>query len=305
MGYLGFLGAAIAVVPACWAAYHAGRRRALKGGGICFQRVTETDLSCTTVSELQGTVHDLRSEIARQFDVIQRFVQRLKSATADEMGRHNELRRAAEKLMPAARSLSNTLAIAYDDIRRHADTLLAGYQRPAGLQKQLHRREAMESWLRERLALLARYENIFSIAMIGIEKSRKESPPPELVDAVGRLIVEQIRETDLAFQFSPTEFVVGLPETDLTGATEFAARCRDVINRLDIALSFGVTTALGNDCVRTLINRADTARYRAAAEGPNHVCRHTGKTLELVDPKAGWLPVVAAEAEASVPWGTG
>jgi diguanylate cyclase (GGDEF)-like protein/PAS domain S-box-containing protein len=91
----------------------------------------------------------------------------------------------------------------------------------------------------------------------------------------------KIRESDSMARFGGDEFVILLPETDLTGATELADRMVEALrsepahlgtSSVIVTCSFGAAELHGEkDNLDALLGRADAALYRAKAKGPAHV----------------------------------
>jgi len=98
----------------------------------------------------------------------------------------------------------------------------------------------------------------------------------------GERLTASLREADLAGRIGGEEFLMVLPETDLTGARPFAERLRKAIAGTPVALpsgDLGVTCSLGiaerttaDQDPGQLLARADAALYRAKAGGRNQVC---------------------------------
>ncbi len=96
-------------------------------------------------------------------------------------------------------------------------------------------------------------------------------------------ISANIRGVDLACRFGGEEFVVVMPDTDLSFAYMVAERLRQSVadtpfqigvapGRLAVTISIGVTTSEGSgDTADALLRRADQALYRAKREGRNRV----------------------------------
>ncbi len=95
-------------------------------------------------------------------------------------------------------------------------------------------------------------------------------------------IKKSIRGIDLACRYGGEEFVIVMPETDLTVATMVAERLRrriatepfpiqDGSRTLEVTISVGIS-ALGKDeTAANILKRADAALYRAKRDGRNRV----------------------------------
>lgn len=98
----------------------------------------------------------------------------------------------------------------------------------------------------------------------------------------GERLLTTLREADLAGRIGGEEFIMVLPETDLTGARPFAERLRKAIAAMPMTLPSGdltITCSLGiaerspSDLdAGQLLARADAALYQAKASGRNQVC---------------------------------
>ncbi|MCP3955194.1 MAG: GGDEF domain-containing protein, partial [Desulfobacterales bacterium] len=101
---------------------------------------------------------------------------------------------------------------------------------------------------------------------------------------LGKLLPQNLRQTDLSFRYGGDEFFVLLPETTLDNASLIANKIRQLFNaqwpyeveysgiKVDPAtLSIGVTLANLTENPERLIKRADLAMYSAKREGGNRV----------------------------------
>jgi len=95
-------------------------------------------------------------------------------------------------------------------------------------------------------------------------------------------IAQNVRGVDLACRLGGEEFVVVMPDTDLTYAKMVAERLRTRIGEtpfkiddgqdLNVTVSIGIAVVEGTgDTAEKLIERADAALYRAKREGRNRV----------------------------------
>ncbi len=89
-----------------------------------------------------------------------------------------------------------------------------------------------------------------------------------------------VRESDVAARFGGEEFVILLPQTDITGAHKLAERMRSRTENLCVradghevtfTASFGVSTITGKADLEQGIKTADDALYVAKQEGRNRV----------------------------------
>lgn len=96
-------------------------------------------------------------------------------------------------------------------------------------------------------------------------------------------MLRQVRSVDLVARFGGEEFVVVMPETNLTGAVVVAERLRAAViaepfaipttgQRVAVTISIGVAAAAdGDGAVDSLLKRADDALYKAKHRGRNRV----------------------------------
>jgi diguanylate cyclase (GGDEF)-like protein len=126
-----------------------------------------------------------------------------------------------------------------------------------------------------------RYKTIFSIILFDIDYFKKINDlyGHPVGDAVLRefaaFVQERIRRTDLLCRWGGEEFMILLPESDLTSGRLKADHLRMQIknrafhNDIRITSSFGVTAFYPHDSPKTMLERVDAALYRAKANGRN------------------------------------
>ncbi|WP_333023606.1 PleD family two-component system response regulator [Wolbachia endosymbiont of Pentidionis agamae] len=104
----------------------------------------------------------------------------------------------------------------------------------------------------------------------------------ELLRQMSKIIYENIRITDLLARFGGEEFIVVMPDTNISNAAEVAQRVCNIIAQesfklVDITIrktvSIGVTKALDCDLnnIKAFIERADQCLYKAKNTGRNKV----------------------------------
>jgi diguanylate cyclase (GGDEF)-like protein len=106
-----------------------------------------------------------------------------------------------------------------------------------------------------------------------------------LIQAVGRTLIESLRESDRPFRHGDDEFVVLLTDTDGEGAAVTAEQVRSSIEALRVPTASGTTVGIGAsigiadaaECGRAVVHCADLAQYRAKEEGGNQICRYRDK----------------------------
>jgi diguanylate cyclase (GGDEF)-like protein len=99
----------------------------------------------------------------------------------------------------------------------------------------------------------------------------------EVLRAVTDVVKGNTRAVDVVARWGGEEFMVLMPQSDLTSAKSAAEKLRQAIaeHRFDkvntITVSFGVTEFVPQDDFNTLLKRVDDALYLAKANGRNRV----------------------------------
>jgi two-component system, cell cycle response regulator len=99
---------------------------------------------------------------------------------------------------------------------------------------------------------------------------------------VGRVLMGQVRKTDVCARWGGEEFLIAVVQVPLEGALAFAERQRAAIEaapvvmpcggRLELTISIGVATAVRDDASPAgLLSAADRGLYEAKAAGRNRV----------------------------------
>ena len=138
----------------------------------------------------------------------------------------------AEKLLQPTLDLASQIAQAYDEIRQQTNRLIAISEPRTDALTGLSNRHALDEALRNHFAMFSRYDNKFSLVLLDVDQFERlnhqqgSSHGDRVLQQVGSLLGELVRETDLATRFGGDEFVLVLPETNLFGACVLAERLR-------------------------------------------------------------------------------
>ncbi len=107
------------------------------------------------------------------------------------------------------------------------------------------------------------------------------------LNSVARVLVDRLRETDIAARTGGDEFVAVLPETTADHAMGVARDLRSQLSErrsgLPIQVSIGIAPFNGAEAVTTddLLAAADTAMYRAKGDGGGRVALYDGPAGEV------------------------
>jgi len=150
----------------------------------------------------------------------------------------------------------------------------------------LGNRTAMEKFLPREISLAKRHEHSMAMMVMDLDGFKLindtcgHDEGDHLLQKVGTILQEAVRNTDLIYRYGGDEFVCALPQTDMQGAIDVAERVRvgvDKIdlpknnNNLEISISIGVTMVLAGDDFSKAFKRADKALYNAKKSGRNRI----------------------------------
>jgi diguanylate cyclase (GGDEF)-like protein len=153
-------------------------------------------------------------------------------------------------------------------------------------------------WIATEVARAERFGHNLSLLMLDIDDFKQVNDTyghlqgDEVLRAIGRVLREESRGIDEPARYGGEEFAIGLPETDIDGAVEFAERVRERVAVTEIPFLHGkgtirVTTSVGaataatdGEDVRSLIDAADQALYRAKRRGKNRTEKASPSTAK-------------------------
>ena len=147
-------------------------------------------------------------------------------------------------------------------------------------------------WLEAKLPrLIKRFQHsgqALSVLMIDVDHFKRFNDTyghlagDVVLSTLGKVLLEQLRPTDLSVRYGGEEFVVILPSADLAGARIAAERLREAVSTTpitnhqgatlpSITISIGVAQLSGDENADSVLARADVALYRAKKLGRNRV----------------------------------
>jgi len=145
-----------------------------------------------------------------------------------------------------------------------------------------NRREAMALASAE-LARASRRHGSFCILMLDIDHFKKVNDTyghdggDEVLKFFAQLLIRTVRQQDLAARFGGEEFLILLPDTEISGAELMAERVIQTLHassldyattRINVTCSLGVTAWRGaDDSLQDMLIRADSLLYQAKQQG--------------------------------------
>ncbi len=199
-------------------------------------------------------------------------------AVPDEKPEQSQLYKAS--LLQQVLNINLTNAILYQnylDARRDSETdPLTG----------VGTRRVLENVLKAECARSTRYQRLFSVAIVDLDKFKQindqagHAAGDSALKQLAALIKDNARETDIIIaRYGGDEFVLVMPETTISGGAVLLERIREQVCRLSIpgvdnpTISGGLTqwNPEPPDTPQTIMERADTALYEAKRTGRNKV----------------------------------
>ena len=155
---------------------------------------------------------------------------------------------------------------------------------------QLLNRRALTERITAEMERALRYDSTLALLMIDLDHFKRVNDTyghlvgDDVLRDVASLLSETIRGSDIVARYGGEEFLMLLPETDDAGADMFAERIRAAIEahkfgeakahpnlRLTTSIGVAMFPAARIESVEDLFARADSALYRAKADGRNRV----------------------------------
>ena len=148
-------------------------------------------------------------------------------------------------------------------------------------------RRGLKEEVGKHLALAARHQIPLSCVALDIDHFKRvndtygHAAGDQVLAGSVRALKEALRQSDFIGRVGGEEFVILLPQTELTTAIQVAEKLRSIVKSLRfpgsippiaVTTSFGVSSYAAGDDVESLLSRADQALYEAKRTGRDRVC---------------------------------
>jgi diguanylate cyclase (GGDEF)-like protein len=178
--------------------------------------------------------------------------------------------------------VSNLAAMAIERARLHAKTVaMAEVDGLTGVYNRRH----YEEEIARNLEAAARTGSAFAMVILDPDRFKRINDAhghlvgDQVLKEIARLLVENVRGTDVVARYGGDEFVVLLAETSVQAAAQVAEKLRDRVKQSALAggvvsgltLSAGVAGSQGRESPEQLFERADRALYAAKEGGRDRV----------------------------------
>jgi diguanylate cyclase (GGDEF)-like protein len=182
----------------------------------------------------------------------------------------------SESILRLLSVLGSQIGIAINNARLYEETRNFSLHDPL---TGLANRRFMQIQLEKSFEAAQRYDEALSLIMIDIDHFKRYNDThghlegDRMLARLAQIVLREVRRADYVFRYGGEEFLVLLPETDLTRACEAAERLRQAVEaEAGVTVSLGVA-ALSGDSPQPekLIAEADAALYRAKQSGRNRV----------------------------------
>jgi diguanylate cyclase (GGDEF)-like protein len=150
----------------------------------------------------------------------------------------------------------------------------------------LNNRTSMEKYLPREIDLAKRHQQSMAVLVMDLDGFKQINDSyghcigDQVLGEVGKVILSEVRNTDLLYRYGGDEFVGGLVQTNLEGAKYVSERIRLGVEKLSmmtslpidiINISIGLTMVQFNDNFTQAFKRADKALYSAKQAGKNQI----------------------------------
>ncbi len=163
----------------------------------------------------------------------------------------------------------------------------------------LYNRRKMDEVIGIEFNKAKRYRNSLSVMILDIDHFKRindfygHKTGDIVLSKIGAILNRNVRTIDTAVRYGGEEFVIILPQTDFTGAVNFAKKIKNLIRKQnftqiqgEVTVSIGIAS-LPDENINTvddILKIADDFLYEAKNSGRNRIIgEHGGEKLEITD----------------------
>lgn len=191
--------------------------------------------------------------------------------------------RFTEQELADFESISSSLIFPLRNALLYAAALQSALQDPL---TGVGNRNSMQQTLQRDIHSARRHAQSLTVLMIDIDHFKRvndsygHSAGDSVLVQVAQSIQQQLRAVDALFRYGGEEFLAVLPNTDKQQASLVAKRILNSLEQLkaqaadqeiQVTVSIGSAALNADDTLETLLQRADSALYRAKKQGRNQV----------------------------------
>ena len=264
----------------------------------------ETTLDTAELRAFACRLHELLASVAGDVDAhqlqIRRVSENLSSVSSEDTGGPltDAMLRLVGRITRINELLQDRLNFSEEKLQEQAN-LIRGHLEDARTDPltRLPNRRAFDDEINRRMAEWHRKKTSCGLMMVDVDyfkaiNDRHGHPLGDRVlKAIADVLVDTIREMDVATRFGGEEFAVMLPATDEMGAMTVTERVRMAVESLAIetseatvriTVSLGLAVTCEGDDEASLLARADEALYASKQTGRNCSHFHNSQTCELI-----------------------
>ena len=182
-----------------------------------------------------------------------------------------------EKTINMLIAIGNQIGIAIDNAMLYEQTKALSLQDPL---TKLANRNLMNVELEKNFARSKRFETPLSIIIMDLDNFKNYNDThghiagDKLLVETANIVTNEVRTIDLVVRYGGEEFLIILPDTEITKACEVAERIRKTIETTTgITISLGISAYQRGKMqkVHDVLKKADDALYQAKQKGKNRV----------------------------------
>lgn len=254
------------------------RRATFQGGQQLEQRMQDEMGRIETGVHQASTLDQMKGVVRARLDAIRTH---LEEHRRGDVERQAELERRLEHMTMRLRSVEQETTHLRAHLRKRKiqamSDPLTGIANRTAFEERLQREHSRWRRYRGRLGFLILDVDHFK----QINDNYGHKAGDRALKLIAQVLRQSLRETDFLARYGGEEFVAILPETGAAQIAEVAEKLRRAIEtcsfhhrgaRVPITLSIGYCEFRGDDSTEDVFHRADSALYRAKAEGRNRCC---------------------------------